>query len=108
LAGLAREQQFDKKEMTASDIVLMLVTLWTRARDIPCEPRERVAFHSLVVLDGIGGWRPGSLIGMKYGQVSLAIVRDPASPARTLPVVTPTIYHNKRRKKRILKSQDEK
>ena len=94
--------------MTASDIVLLLITLWKRARDIPCKPRERVAFHTLTVLDGIGGWRPGSLIGMEYGQVSLGIIRDPATGRKKL-VATPTVYHNKTKKdKRILKSQDER
>ncbi|KAK3938590.1 hypothetical protein QBC46DRAFT_439975 [Diplogelasinospora grovesii] len=41
ITGLTREQQFDKMEVIASDIVLMLSTLWTCVKDIPYEPRER-------------------------------------------------------------------
>lgn len=106
--GLTREQQFEKMEMTPSDIVLLLTTLWARAKDIPCEPRTRVAFHAITVIEGIGGFRLGSLIGMKYGQISLKIVRDPANPEKGKVVATPTIRHNKRKKKVIRKTQDEK
>jgi hypothetical protein len=77
IVGLRSEQQSKKVEMTVSDIVLLLTKLWTRTKDIPCEPRTRVAFHSITAIEGIGGFRLGPLIGMKYGQFNLKIVRDP-------------------------------
>ena len=63
--------------MTPSDIVLLSTTLWARVKDIPFEPRTRVAFHAITVIEGIGGFRLGSLIGMRYGQSSLKIVSRP-------------------------------
>ena len=94
--------------MTDSDIVLVLITLWTRAEDIPCEPRARVAFHAITLIDGICGFRLGCLVNLKYKQFNLGVVRDPEHPEKTKLVVTPTIQHNKRKEKIIRKTQDEK
>lgn len=63
--------------MTSSDVISLLDTLWRRATDIPCRPDARLAFHCSTVLGGIGGWRPGSLVKIKYRDVSVAWIRDP-------------------------------
>lgn len=57
---LTREQQFEKKGMQSNDSIVVYTTLWTRAADIPCQPRARVAIHSLAILGAIGGWRLGA------------------------------------------------
>lgn len=93
--------------MESSDFVVFSTTLWTRAADIPCHPRARVAIHSVAILGAIGGWRLGALLGMKYGQFVVAVVRDPATGS-TRPVLTPTVHQNKRKTNRIKKGQDEK
>lgn len=63
---LTREQTFVEKEATAEDIVLLIKTLWRRADDIPCSPLLRISFHNMLLLAGIGGFRPGILVNIKY------------------------------------------
>ena len=107
MAGLEREQQFKKVEFTDQDIVRFLKTLWIRAKDIPCEPRVRIAFHNIILIQGIGGFRPYSVIYLTYGQFKLGTIRDPTNPGRTRFVVEPTVRHDKVKRKKIRKTQDE-
>lgn len=75
--GLTREQTFVKAEATPVDIAVLLKTIWMRAADIPCDPVTRIAFHSMVLLGGIAGFRPGMIVDVKYCQVALYVVLDP-------------------------------
>lgn len=100
-----REQTFTKQEMTENDIVLLLDTLWRRADDIPCTPKTRVAFHSVVLMTGLGGFRPEVLMSFLYNQISLWVVRDESTPTRTRIVGTPTVYQNKQRHNKIARNQ---
>ncbi|KAL8285643.1 hypothetical protein RB600_009869 [Gaeumannomyces tritici] len=104
--GLTLEQSFVKAGATDRDIILFLRTLWTRAKDIPCSRRVRVAMHSIILLAGIGGFRPGTLFQLSYSQVQLAVVRDPSTQTRKL-VAEVTIRQNKVKKDVVLKSQKE-
>lgn len=94
--GLRREQSFVKKEATPEDIAVVLKTLWLRAEDIPCSPVVRLAFHGVVLLSGLGGFRPGVLMSLKYSQVALDLVVDPKD-GQTRLVITFTLYQNKQR-----------
>ncbi|KAK3947351.1 hypothetical protein QBC32DRAFT_401647 [Pseudoneurospora amorphoporcata] len=71
--NLICKQTFEKTEATIDDILLILSTLWERAVDIPCDPRYRLAFHILVLIEGIG-FRPGTYKNMLYQQVKLLVV----------------------------------
>ncbi|KAK3896336.1 hypothetical protein C8A05DRAFT_40171, partial [Staphylotrichum tortipilum] len=94
--GLMRESElsFEKDETTADDLLMLLDTLWTRAKDVPCQPQYRVAVHWTLVLAGFG-FRPGSLMKFRYKHVRLLVVRDPESGQTTL-AATITVTHDKR------------
>lgn len=98
--GLSLKQKFVKKEATAEEVTLLVKMLWHRAADIPCEPRARIAFHNMLLLSGIGGFRSGVLFNMKFHQVGLDLVLHPATGERQL-VTTFTIYQNKQQTKTI-------
>ncbi|KAK1975228.1 hypothetical protein LZ30DRAFT_638987 [Colletotrichum cereale] len=103
--GLSREQTFEKMSTTAEDITRQLDTLWRRAVDIRCSANVRVAFHAILLLSSIGGFRPGALMNIKYKQIGLAVVRDPATH-RTHLVVTVRVVQNKQATNKIGKTQD--
>ena len=96
-----------KREATDQDVVLFLSTLWGSAHVIPCEPDSRLAMHTAVLMEAIGGFRPREILGMPYRDVELAVVRDPESRDRTRLVATFTVKRNKRRAKVVKKSQDD-
>ncbi|KAI6544139.1 hypothetical protein MCOR05_002642 [Pyricularia oryzae] len=102
--NLTLQQTFTKRLATDRDILLALTTLWTRANDIPCSRRTRVAFHSVILMAAIGGFRPGALLGLTYSQVRLALVRDPKDAKRKI-VAEITIHQNKLRNDVIRTSQ---
>lgn len=91
--------------MSSEDVICVLAVTWLQAKHIPCAPRIRLAFHTATVLGGLGGWRPGSLVGIKYKDVAFAWVRDPVFPAKTWPVVYTTIHHVKQARNRIQRDQ---
>jgi len=95
-------------EMTPADIKVFLETLWLRADDIPCTPPVRVSFHSVVLLLGIGGFRRGMVLGLKFRQVQLAIVRDPDHRKKIRLVATITIARNKLKRAARGKSRSSK
>ncbi|KAK7448730.1 hypothetical protein Landi51_06406 [Colletotrichum acutatum] len=104
---LKREQTFEKVPATAEDITLYLDVLWRRAMDVRCSPKTRIAFHAVLLLSSIGGFRPGTLMQMPFSQVQLAVVRDPLDKSRTQLVATFTIYQNKQASKKIGRKQDD-
>ncbi|KAH6699524.1 hypothetical protein EV126DRAFT_386740 [Verticillium dahliae] len=106
--GLQRDQTFEKVEMTEKDVLLILTTLWQRADDIPCTASERVAFHFVVLMMAIGGFRQGTLTRFLYSQVRLDLVQDPSCKAPHRLVATPTVLHNKQQHKKVMNSQDHK
>ncbi|KAK4089442.1 hypothetical protein Purlil1_6011 [Purpureocillium lilacinum] len=103
--GLSLKQLFTKRETTPEDIILILSTLWSRAEDIRCSPSTRIAFDCSIILGGIGGWRPKSVVSIKYEQVQFAWVRDPFDPQITRLAATVTICHVKQRQNRIQRGQ---
>lgn len=94
--------------MQSEDIISTLDILWTEAKHIPRRPSTRLAFHTATVLGGLGGWRPGSLVNIKYKDVQFAWVRDPKVRTRTLPVVYTTIHHVKQQRNHIEREQRSK
>lgn len=95
--NLSLEQSFEKVETTTEDLLLLLHTLWNRAADITCSAEHRVAFHSAIILLGVGGWRSKSILDMTYEHVEIARVRDPEHPGKPALVATITIHHVKQR-----------
>ena len=84
---------------------MILSTLWSRAEDIRCSPSTLIAFDCSIILGGIGGWRPKSVVSIKYEQVQFAWVRDPFDPQITRLAATVTIRHVKQRQNRIQRGQ---
>lgn len=94
---LCLEQSFEKVEATTEDVLLLLHTFWNKAADITCSAQDRVAFHSAVILLGLGGWRPMSVLIGTYRDIEIARVRDPENPEKAALVATITINHVKQR-----------
>ena len=91
--------------MTTNDILKLLDIVWARAGDIPCKTETRAAFHKVVVLGGIGGWRPGGLVGLQYRFVEPAFVRDPLHRERFRLAAKITIKQIKQRSHKIKRDQ---
>ncbi|MCJ1426159.1 hypothetical protein MMC29_004061 [Sticta canariensis] len=105
--SLSTTLTFDKIQVTAEDIYVLLNTLYERADDIPCQPRTRLGYHGIVTLAGIGGFRISTILTLKYRDVSLALVRDPDDRSRAKLVLTLTIAKNKlRRATRVTRAKD--
>ncbi|KAF6821138.1 hypothetical protein CPLU01_12565 [Colletotrichum plurivorum] len=103
---LGRDQTFKKVPATAEDITLYLDTLWRRAEDIPCSPSIRIAFHAVMLLSAVGGFRPGTLMELPYRQIQLVVVRDPLEKTKTRLVANITIFQNKQDGNRLGRKQD--
>ncbi|KAK1961640.1 hypothetical protein LY78DRAFT_721698 [Colletotrichum sublineola] len=105
--NLTRKQQFVKRETTSEDIISHLITLWSHAGDIPCDPRTRIWFHFAVILAGLGGFRPGVYLNVKYRDVVLSVVRDPANPHEGRLCAEVTVHHNKKMETAVRQDQSE-
>lgn len=103
--NLTRRQTFTKIEMTSDDIIVLLKAFWTRGLDISCTPSLRLAFHSVILMSGIGGFRPGVLMGLKYSNVRLGLVRDPGDRVKRRLVVHIKIEQNKQKTKHVRHDQ---
>ena len=79
--------------------MLLLTTLWARPEDIPCSPKNRVAFHAAVLLGAYGGWRPASLLQVKYRDVQIGWLREAENSTNYLAMATVEIFHVKLREK---------
>ncbi|KAL2020069.1 hypothetical protein VTK56DRAFT_8873 [Thermocarpiscus australiensis] len=82
--GLMRESEltFVKTETTAEDLLILLISLWTRPDDVPCQPQVRVSVDFALELLGFG-FRPGEVMNVRFEHVCLVVVRDPDNPDRT-------------------------
>lgn len=104
--GLSTASDYKKVEFTVTDIGLILKTLWLCANLIPfTSPINRVIFHALVLLFSFG-YRQGMIIGMKYEEVIVALIRD-ADGRRRL-ATTFTINRNKLRANALEHAKGEK
>ncbi|KAF5969555.1 domain-containing protein [Fusarium coicis] len=95
--GLQLEQTVEKKAISTEDLLLVLDTIWKDAIHIPCLPQVRLAFHTAVVPGGAGGWRPASLLGLKYEDVEIGLMRHPYNK-RVILVAKIRIHHVKQRR----------
>jgi hypothetical protein len=78
----------EKVEATAEDIITVANTVWERVLAVPCAPTIRVAFLAMLLLAGIGGFRPKALLRFPFKQIQLAVIRDPKDRSRTTIAVT--------------------
>ncbi|KAK0610404.1 hypothetical protein B0T17DRAFT_658205 [Bombardia bombarda] len=91
--GLRTTPDYQKVEFTVTDIGLILKTLWICADLITfLFPLQRLVFHALVLLFSFG-FRQGMIIGMKYLDVAMGVVREEDGRRRL--VATFTIWRNK-------------
>ncbi|QBZ54832.1 hypothetical protein PoMZ_10542 [Pyricularia oryzae] len=66
-------------EATSTDVLILLETLWTNAKHIPCSRSVRVDVHKTIMLASIGGFCPGTYLLLKYRRVKAVVARDPNS-----------------------------
>jgi hypothetical protein len=102
---LTSEQQFVKFEATGEDILVVIDLFWRRAADIPCSPRQRVAFHAGLLCLALG-FRGGAILPMRYTQVQLELMLDEHSPCGRTLVASITVYQNKQRTDKVYDAQD--
>ncbi|KXJ86485.1 hypothetical protein Micbo1qcDRAFT_140131 [Microdochium bolleyi] len=102
---LRYDQTFEKKEMTLEDIMCFLQVLWEHAQHIRCSPQTRLSVHLMILLAGITGFRPCEVLGLKYSQVKLEVVRSPRRPQERSLVAHITIRRAKRELGKVERSQ---
>ncbi|KAG8984293.1 hypothetical protein FRB90_005424 [Tulasnella sp. 427] len=91
-----KSSDYTKVGFTVTDIALILKTLWLSADLIAFRHHlDRIIFHALVLLFSFG-YRQGMIIGMKYRDVSVGLIRD-QDGRRRLVVTNFTINRNKLR-----------
>lgn len=69
-----------------------------------CQPSVRIAFHAVLVLAGIGGFRPGMFNRIRYREVDIELVLDPDSGETRL-VAQFTLHQNKQKAFSLKKDQ---
>ncbi|TLD25447.1 hypothetical protein PspLS_06266, partial [Pyricularia sp. CBS 133598] len=105
---LTKKQTFVKVAATTADILIVLMTLWTRANDIPCDRETRVAFHARILLASMGGFRRGTLDKLKYSQIKMHLSRPGKKAVENMSVSGDLIlYYNKQQTAKICTSQDD-
>lgn len=105
---LTKKQTFVKVAATTADILVVLMTLWTRANDIPCDRETRVAFHARILLASMGGFRRGTLDKLKYSQIKMHLSRPGKKTVENMSVFGDlTLYYNKQQTDKICTSQDD-
>ncbi|KAI6310931.1 hypothetical protein MCOR34_006176 [Pyricularia oryzae] len=105
---LTKKQTFVKVAATTADILIVLMTLWTRANDIPCDRETRVAFHARILLASMGGFRRGTLDKLKYSQIKMHLSRPGKKAVENISVFGDlTLYYNKQQTAKICTSQDD-
>ncbi|KAI6411866.1 hypothetical protein MCOR20_003932 [Pyricularia oryzae] len=112
-SDLANKFEFTKKQIfvkvaaTTADILIVLITLWTRANDIPCDRETRIAFHAKILLAFMGGFRRGTLDKLKYNQIKMHLSRPGKKTVENINVFGDLIlYYNKQQTNKICTSQD--
>ncbi|KAK4148657.1 hypothetical protein C8A00DRAFT_38769 [Chaetomidium leptoderma] len=97
--GLLTESPYRKIAARPSDIRKLLLNLWVKAAYIRCTPLTRLYLHVIDLLSGLGGFRPKSLISMKFSQFRLAFVTLPDGRSRLACQVYVERVKQKRRQK---------
>ncbi|KAL7786277.1 hypothetical protein V8C37DRAFT_419575 [Trichoderma ceciliae] len=103
--NISLKQSFTKRQMTTEDVLLFLDTLWTKAEYISCSPSIRNAIHCVILLGAFGGWRPGSLMNVKYKDVEFGWFVHPKYPNKIWPVATITVRHVKQKINKVERTQ---
>ena len=85
---LCTELTVEKIEAAAEDVINIAYTVWERADAVPRAPEIRVVFLAMLLLAGIGGFRPKALLHFPFKQIRLVIVRDPQDRSSTKIAVT--------------------
>ncbi|KAI6629206.1 hypothetical protein MCOR07_001006 [Pyricularia oryzae] len=102
-----KKQTFVKVAATTADILIVLITLWTRANDIPCDRETRIAFHAKILLASMGGFRRGTLDKLKYNQIKMHLSRPGKKTVENINIFGDlTLYYNKQQTNKICTSQD--
>lgn len=103
--GLSLSQRYEKKDFSAEDTLIFLSTLWEQAEKIRCAQRQRNAMRSATTVLALGGFRPESVMGLKYKDVEIGWFYFADHPLKYILAATITIYHVKQKKNKIQREQ---
>ncbi|KAF2277290.1 uncharacterized protein EI97DRAFT_441364 [Westerdykella ornata] len=103
--GLSKEITFEKLEATAEDAIIILRTLWERAAELEIDMKMRIAFHANVLLSAMGGFQPSTLGKVRYRDILLSVMRNPADTKMLKHASTITILRNKLKNSLHIKSK---
>src|SRR4051794_33620636 len=71
-----RRWQFDKVELTGSDVIVLIETWYIRANVLLYTPYTTQTFHFLILVEAITGCRPGCLGEMKWEDFTIFLLHD--------------------------------
>lgn len=82
MENLLLDSPYQKVAASPSAVRKILLNLWAKAAYIPCSPRMRVSIHVVELLSALGGFRPKSLIRLKFSQFQLSFITLPDGRTR--------------------------
>lgn len=97
--NLLLDSPYQKVAASPSAARRVLYNLWAKAAYIPCTPRTRVSVHIIELLSALGGFRPKSLLRMKFSQFQLSFITLPGGRSRLVCEVRIKRVKLKRRQK---------
>ena len=89
-----RRWQFDKVELTGSDVIVLIETWYIRANVLLYTPYTTQTFHFYILVEAITGCRPGCLGEMKWEDFTIFLLYDSKANNIT-PGATISLMRNK-------------
>ncbi|OIW26471.1 hypothetical protein CONLIGDRAFT_683448 [Coniochaeta ligniaria NRRL 30616] len=80
--NLLLDSPYQKIAATPSAVRKVLLNLWLKAAYIPCTALTSLFVHVIDLLSALGGFRPKSLLRMKFSQFQLAFITLPDCQTR--------------------------
>jgi len=90
--------QKQKPIVRAEDMFELLHTLWVSPKMWFEHERQRSEMALLMQLAGITGNRPGALLALRYEQVKVTLLRDPAGGPKPRVIIEITFQETKGKK----------
>ncbi|KAB2569482.1 hypothetical protein DBV05_g11844 [Lasiodiplodia theobromae] len=85
----------EKVAMHVEDLFEVLKTLWTSTDMTFDHERHRTQLSLIMLLAGITGSRPGALLALRYRDVQVTLIRDPAGGQQPLVLIELTYEYTK-------------
>ncbi|EKG09599.1 hypothetical protein MPH_13344 [Macrophomina phaseolina MS6] len=85
----------EKVAMHVEDLFEVLRTLWVSTEMTFDHERHRVQLSLIMLLAGITGSRPGALLALRYRDVQVTLIQDPAGGQRPIVLIELTYQYTK-------------